>query len=224
MVEVFASKLNFEKSQEELDRMMSAVPDWRKSEAARFRNTDDKIRCLASYLLAAKIIAEKAQCKGSGIKAERGKFGKLELLYPDGWHFNISHSGTWVACAVDTDSVGIDVERIKPIDINIAKRFFDREEFDYIIRQPENMRLDAFYETWTFKESYIKATGMGFHKTLGSFCIKRDGGKVSVRDSEAQGCKWILKRLRFDKDYILSVTGRNEARSAAFISEEELIK
>lgn len=223
LVEVYACRINFNKSSEEIDRMLSAAPDWRKIEAQKFKMAEDTVRCLAAYLLASKVIAEKANCGRSDVKVRRGKFGKLELLYPDGLCFNISHSGNWVVCAVDSESVGIDVERIKPINLNIAKRFFDREEFDYIMKQPESSRLDAFYETWTLKESYIKAIGTGFHKTPGSFCVVRDGSKVSVRDDEAQNSGWILKRLHFNGDYALSVTGRHEAQNAVFIKEEELI-
>lgn len=222
MVEVFAAKVNLQKNNEEIDRMMSAVPVWRQTEARKFKKIEDKVRCLASYLLAAKVIADKTGCRRSDIKVERGEFGKLELLYPSGCFFNISHSGESVVCAIDNESVGIDVERIKPIDLNIAKRFFDKDEFKYIMRQPEKLRLDAFYETWTFKESYIKATGFGLHKPLSSFCIARGGGHVSVKDSEPQKCDWILKRLDFDKDYVLSVTGTNEIKDVVFTDEKEL--
>lgn len=222
MVEVYAANVYLQKSNEELDRMMDTVPEWRRIDARKFKKTDDAVRCLAAYLLAAKVIADKTECRQSDIKVERGEFGKLELVYPNGCFFNISHSGEWVVCAIDNDSVGIDVERIKPIDLGIAKRFFDPIEFDYIMQQPAELRFDAFYETWTFKESYIKATGLGLHKPLGSFCIVRDGGHITVKDNELQNYKWTLKRLGFDKDYALSVTGTHEVKDVVFIDEDEL--
>ena len=39
--------------------------------------------------------------------------------------FNISHSGDWVLCTISNNSVGIDVEYMKEVNLQIAESFFN---------------------------------------------------------------------------------------------------
>ena len=57
--------------------------------------------------------------------------------------------------------VGIDVEKIKDINIKIADRFFSKEESGRFIQKEESERLKYFFDLWTLKESYIKAETEG---------------------------------------------------------------
>jgi 4'-phosphopantetheinyl transferase len=87
-----------------------------------------------------------------------------------GIDFNISHSGEWVICGTtDTGRIGVDVEKIRPLQQDVAKRFFAKEENDYLSTIPEDERLDVFYHIWTLKEAYIKARGETFHIPLSQF-------------------------------------------------------
>ncbi|WP_157729153.1 4'-phosphopantetheinyl transferase family protein [Bacillus atrophaeus] len=57
-------------------------------------------------------------------------YGKPFLeSYENDCYFNISHSGEWVVCAIDKGHIGINIERIAPIKLDIAKRFFTDEEY-----------------------------------------------------------------------------------------------
>jgi phosphopantetheinyl transferase len=103
--------------------------------------------------------------QGSGAGPRRGA-----LRLP---HFNISHSGGHVVCAVCDEPVGIDVEVVKPIDMNIANRFFSEDERERIFSGPEDERgrLGLFYDVWTRKESFIKMTGEGLSRPLKAFSV-----------------------------------------------------
>ncbi|MHB8170251.1 MAG: 4'-phosphopantetheinyl transferase family protein [Thermincolia bacterium] len=50
-----------------------------------------------------------------------------------GFQFNISHSGDLVVCAVDYQPVGIDVELIDKPHLEVAERFFTRDEYRDLI-------------------------------------------------------------------------------------------
>ena len=69
-------------------------------------------------------------------------------------------AGDIVACAVcDAGEIGVDVEfarRERDVEA-IARRYFCREEAEWVGGQPE----DRFYMLWVLKEAWLKATGKG---------------------------------------------------------------
>jgi 4'-phosphopantetheinyl transferase len=86
--------------------------------------------------------------------------------------FNISHTRGLIALAVtQRREVGVDVEnvRTREVEIEIADRFFARTEVAELATVPPERQQDRFFEYWTFKESYIKARGMGLSIPLGKF-------------------------------------------------------
>lgn len=88
-----------------------------------------------------------------------GEFGKPFFIDYPKIHFNISHCDKAVACILSSHPVGIDVECIKELDIDLAKYISSEEEFNKIITSL-NPAL-AFTKLWTEKESYCKLTGQG---------------------------------------------------------------
>ena len=100
-----------------------------------------------------------------------------------GVFFNLSHSGEYVVCALALYEVGCDVEQITPINLNIARRFFFRSEYDDITAQTtQEARNDLFFRYWTLKESFMKVTGLGMKLPLDAFEIVR-GADIAVRQS-----------------------------------------
>lgn len=77
-------------------------------------------------------------------------------------HVSISHCEELVVCAVSSAPVGIDVERVRPIDLRIADRVCTEQERQYLLDAIEQDRhLERFYEVWTAKEAYFKKQGTG---------------------------------------------------------------
>lgn len=91
--------------------------------------------------------------------------------YPD-LFFNIAHSEQLAICAFSNREIGTDVEKVTTIDLELARRFFADAEYRDIIAAdcPE----EAFYDYWVLKESYMKATGLGFQLSLDAFRIARE--------------------------------------------------
>lgn len=103
-----------------------------------------------------------------------------------GIHFNLSHSKGFVLCSIaefstpaecgstaDTHGrLGCDIEKKRPIELRIAKRFFYKSEYEYIMSQPgASAAQNAFFRLWTLKESFMKAVGLGFALPLNAFEI-----------------------------------------------------
>ncbi|GAA0894224.1 hypothetical protein GCM10009122_39040 [Fulvivirga kasyanovii] len=90
--------------------------------------------------------------------------------YKDGdIQFNLSHSAEVVVCALTAGefNLGIDIEKIQPIDFeNFRCQMTDKEWFK-VSKSPD--QCSAFYTYWTQKEAAIKAHGDGLHLPLSSF-------------------------------------------------------
>jgi len=79
-------------------------------------------------------------------------------------HFNLAHSdGLLLVALSETGPVGIDVEKVRPIDgvDGLVDRFSsDRTKIDWQTL-PCDQRSKAFFNLWTRKEACLKATGLG---------------------------------------------------------------
>lgn len=92
----------------------------------------------------------------------RGRYGKPYLANCPEAHFNISHSGDYIVCAVFDAPVGIDIQKTEEIDFSgVAKRAFTPAEAEVFALAPKGEEKRAFYEIWTKKESHIKFLGTG---------------------------------------------------------------
>ncbi|MDO5837071.1 MAG: 4'-phosphopantetheinyl transferase superfamily protein, partial [Methanobacterium sp.] len=96
-------------------------------------------------------------------------YGKPFLVNHPRVHFNLSHSEEYVACAVSDSPVGVDIERIHEIELDIARHYFFGSEYHYIQNSANKER--AFFQFWVLKESYMKMTGLGFRLGLDEFFI-----------------------------------------------------
>ena len=75
---------------------------------------------------------------------------------------SLSHSGTWIACVVGTEPVGVDIEFVeKKRDLlALSALFFSAAEHAWLTRQTDSNL--SFYRLWTGKESVFKvAHGVG---------------------------------------------------------------
>lgn len=130
---------------------------------------DKKLSC-GAYLLLKKLLLEK-NIKNPLFKT--GKYGKAYICNYENIHFNLSHSGKIVLCAISDMEVGVDVEYIdREIDLNIAKNYFFNREYESIMKSADPS--EEFFNYWVLKESYMKYTGLGMNLDLDSFEIMID--------------------------------------------------
>jgi len=189
---------------EELDllRGIKLVSDDRKLKISRFRFDKDKKLSCGAYLLLMKLLNEENVINPI-FKTQ--KYGKAYISNYENIHFNLSHSGKYVACAISDNKVGIDIEYNDPIiDLNIAKNYFYNEEYTNIMNSanPSN----EFFKYWVLKESYMKYTGLGFNLELNSFQININNEDITIRPP-VNNINFSL----FDIDeYKLAVANRNK--------------
>ena len=152
---------------------------------------DKKLSC-GAYLLLKKLLAEK-NITNPIFKTE--KYGKVYISNHENIHFNLSHSGKIVLCAISDMEVGADVEYIdREIDLNIAKHYFYNREYENIMNA-ENMP-EEFFKYWVLKESYMKYTGLGMNLKLNSFeIIIEDKIRLKNDNSNLKFNLFVLKSI-----------------------------
>lgn len=123
--------------------------------------------------------------------------------------FNLSHSENKVLCAISSDEIGCDIEKIKDIDLMIAKRFFYDEEYALLqSKSSKQEQTELFYRLWTLKESFMKVTGLGFHLPLNQFCIIIKNDKIDVRQNVNKK-KYYFSEFNIFDDYKISCCQNN---------------
>lgn len=77
--------------------------------------------------------------------------------------FNLSHSENSAALAISSGfEVGIDIERIRPIEESVPLEVFSTRERAEFTALPDTERQQVFFESWARKEACMKALGTGF--------------------------------------------------------------
>lgn len=113
-----------------------------------------------------------------------GEQGKPYLPdYPE-VHFNLSHSGSYVAIAVGHVTLGVDVEVNSRNALAVARRCFHEKEYEELLRyKNEPERLDQrFKQYWSMKEAYIKYRGEGLKIPLSSFGVLPEENRIAGQE------------------------------------------
>lgn len=134
-----------------------------------------------------------------------GSHGKPFLAgYPD-FHFNVSHSASHVLCGVGAKPVGVDIERIRPLDPDMARLWFSAAEYACFRNTPPEERPELFYAIWTLKESYSKAVGLGIGLDPKSFTILPEGANSAVLVTKAPYPTRFFRTYRLEDGYRAAV-------------------
>lgn len=184
------------------------LPEEKQIRLNKFRNWIDAKRSLLGEILVRTEIMNLLNIKNHDIQFQKNSYGKPILLNEPQFHFNVSHSGDWVVCATDYSFIGIDVEKITPIDFAIAERFFSQQETLDLFKKKETEKTNYFYDLWTLKESYIKTDGRGLSLPLDSFTIRKNNKVIKIVTTN-QLKDVYFKQYEIDELYKCSVCAIN---------------
>ena len=132
------------------DELKRKMPE-RMKKAERYLHEKDRLLCLGGGLLMINVL---------GLRDEKElRFGAYQKpAIPGGLEFNLSHSGEWCLLAVSGDSpVGVDIEEPKESSLQVAGSVYTEAELHWMEEAP----LERFHRLWTWKESVMKALGLG---------------------------------------------------------------
>ena len=213
MFKIYAVDLSHRCMEVDFSRLPHQIPPERRSRIDRCTHPMTRWRELVGELLADSIIRRWLCLHTEAITIRRNPFGKPYLPDHPGCHFNLSHSGMIVLAAVGPEPVGIDVESVRPLSkmMRIAARFFSEKERSYLETKPEHQRLEAFFDLWTLKESYIKAVGTGLSRPLKSFSVVPTDDDSATLESERDEAFRFFRRYTLLEGYKVAICSR-EAR------------
>lgn len=186
------------------DELLQYLP-----EAGRIRvqdrlNMTSKLHTVAGELLARYSVGKYINNSEQEIILRFGEKGKPHIENLTNVHFNISHSGNYIVCAVAGTEIGIDVERVRKVNLRVAERFFSAPEIHDLMACNEETRMQYFITLWTIKESYLKAIGRGLTQHLNSFTILKNGDSyILTGNEEAEG--YCIETRELSPEYLMAV-------------------
>ncbi len=191
--------------QNEYREAVSLLPESMQQRLRRYRRWQDAHAYLYGRLLL-KEGMRRLGFKASLESMQVTEFGKPHFI--DGsFAFNISHSEEYVVCVISTDEtehLGIDIEKMKPIVFNDFSCVFSPQE------KKEINTYKKFYTCWTRKEALVKADGRGLRIPLDTI----DATKLLV---QLDNDEYFLYKVNIDKDYMIHIASLNKIESTDII-------
>jgi len=174
--------------------------------AARFRFERHRDRFIAGRGMLRVLLGRYLRADARQLEFEYGAAGKPELRgKPAGNspHFNLAHSEDLALVAITrAAAVGVDVERVRPLkdSSELVSRFFSPREHALFKDLPESQKAVAFFNLWTRKEAWLKATGEGIAHSLHlvevSFLPGEPARLLTLPESRGSHPSWALLDLQ----------------------------
>ena len=200
-----------------------------RAQELRFYFSRDRRRYLVTRALVRTVLSRYAHVEPRDWLFSTGPHGRPEIANvatkESGLSFNLSHTHALIVLAVAVRrAVGVDVENIRHQDISIetANRFFAPAEVTALAAVPRHRQKDRFFEYWTFKESYIKARGMGLSLPLDEFSFQYPSNRSVCLSIEPRlgddPARWEFWQFRPTPDYLLALCAeRRDATRPAIV-------
>ncbi len=189
----------------EIDKLSETLCSAEQERAARFRLERDRDRFVARRGILRRLIGGYLDIDPSDVAFSHHARGKLSLAGSEGRtpvHFNLSDSSGLALYSVGNSApLGVDVERIRSVydPDGISARFFSPRESRILAGLTAGDKLVAFFNCWTRKEAYLKATGEGITNSLPRIEVSFLPGEppeiVSIAGDPHAAAEWTLHSL-----------------------------
>ena len=173
--------------------------------AARFRFEQHRNRFIAGRGLLRNILSSYLNARPQTLEFCSGPNGKpalANLSTVNDLQFNLAHSeGLALAAVTTAGEVGVDVERVRVLDDaeELVRRFFSRSEAEIFRELPPALKPAAFFNLWTRKEAFLKATGEGIahsmHRVEVSFLPGESARFAGLPADLGDPNAWVLRDL-----------------------------
>ncbi|MGB3534001.1 MAG: 4'-phosphopantetheinyl transferase superfamily protein [Microcoleaceae cyanobacterium] len=178
--------------------------------AERFRFDRDRNQYIAGRGILRTLLGQYLNLTPQQLKfsySDKGKPALSNTSFTQPIQFNLSHSYQKAIYAITlNDRVGIDLEYIREIEaLSLAKRFFSDYEYLQLTAFPEPEQQYLFFQLWTAKEAYLKATGEGLIGLEQIEISLKTMQLFSVNSPKKLLSNWSILPLNVDDHYIASI-------------------
>lgn len=196
--------------------------------ANRFHRETDRKAFTISHGALRSILGGYLAVPAADIPFAVGAAGKPALgadLAGSGLEFNLSHSGDFALVAVSAASiVGVDVERWDPnVEcLDLAEHYFSPRERDELRAIHPGETMAGFFNAWTRKEAYLKATGDGITRGLVHFDVSLAPGELAElredRNAPDATTRWFMEALEVAPGYAGALVAESPRRSISLLN------
>ncbi len=196
-------------------RLAQTLSEDERLRAGQFYFEQDRKRFIASRGLLKTILGCYLDIEPSRLQfcyGSRGKPALAETPVGGTLRFNLSHSQGLALFAVTRDrEIGVDLERVRAISEaeQIAERFFSARENAVFRAVPMSKKQEAFFNCWTRKEAYVKASGDGLALPLDQFDVSLAPGEpaalLNAKGDPQEASRWSLQELVPASGYVAAL-------------------
>lgn len=199
-----------------------------KEQQSRFYFARDRLRYLVTRALVRTVLSRYVLMDPREWVFSTNAYGCPEIanaqVKDERLSFNISHTHSLIVLGVTRHrALGVDVEncQARNVSIEIADRFFAPAEVKSLSAVPPHRQQYRFFEYWTFKESYIKARGMGLSLPLDkfSFHYPHDRAVEIAIDPELadNAARWQFWQFQPSPEYLAAICAERIDQPTALI-------
>ncbi len=202
-----------------ISRLMPLLSQDEYQRAERFHRPSDRRRFIAGRGILRKIISAYLALAPAEAQFTYNEYGKPFISGNQNrgaLSFNLSHSNGMALYAVARGRrIGIDVEHMREdfATLEVARRFFSKDEFEALKAAPTDQRTRAFFNCWSRKESYIKAIGMGVSYPLDGFAVSLTPdvapALLKVDADATEAVRWKMYELDLAEGYAAALIVEN---------------
>jgi 4'-phosphopantetheinyl transferase len=213
-VHVWAARLDL--PSEALVRLAAMLSQDESERAARFRFDTHRDRFIAARGILRSLLGAYLRSPPGELRFEYGPNGKPALaatFVESGVSFNLAHSEELALIAVTRlGPIGVDVEQIRPVTEpdELVARFFSPRETALFQTLPTSQKSAAFFNLWTRKEAWLKATGEGIAHSLNrvevTFLPREPARFLSLPEGPELKSDWALRELTPATGFVGAVT------------------
>ncbi|MEQ1513543.1 MAG: 4'-phosphopantetheinyl transferase superfamily protein [Lysobacteraceae bacterium] len=217
-----------------LSRLRELLSEEERRRELRYFFADDRKRYLVTRAMVRTVLSRYAPVAPEDWVFSTNGYGRPEIANPferaRGLTFNISHTRGLIALGVvGHRALGVDVENIatRQVSLGIADRFFAPTEVAELSATPIDRQQDRFFEYWTFKESYIKARGMGLSIPLDRFSFRypheRAVGLSIQPELEDDAERWSFWQYRPTSEHLLAICAERTGAERPDVTIRKLV-
>lgn len=208
IIQVFYIEISMQTVPDIYNKLLQSFPQDISTKILEYTNEKERHLRIAGKALLAYALRQPGMQADVSLEQYGYSASNQPILKGSDLKFSISHSGNIVVCAMARgNAIGVDVEKIKPVKLDLMKFYFNSESWFEIINAPDVYA--EFYRHWTMREAAIKAAGFGIDQMELSEMFPEDH-TIQVRN-EIYYCRMLPVRY----DYTVCLASGKEIEDVA---------